>query len=114
MNEFKRNIKIYENYFWDFYNAQDAKVQQKIDWTITLLQTTKIVPEKFFKHLTGTRGLWEIRVSLNNGIYRIFCFFDEGNLVILLSGFKKKTQKTPQIEIKKAVQLKKEYYDSKK
>lgn len=114
MSEFKRTIEIYENHFWDFYNKQNKKVQDKIDWTVTLVQTTKIVPEKFLKHLTNTDGLWEIRVSANNGIFRVFCFFDKGNLVVLLSGFQKKTRKTPKSEIKRAERLKKEYYENKK
>ena len=112
MSEFKRHIEVYENYFWDFYNNQDLKVQQKIDWTITLIQTTKIVPDKYLKHLTDTSGLWEIRVSAGNGIFRIFCFFDKGNLVLLLSGFQKKTQKTPTSEIKRAEKFKKQYYEN--
>jgi len=114
LSEFKRNIEIYKNYFWDFYNKQNLKVQNKIDWTVTFIQSTKIVPEKYFKHLTKTDGLWEIRVSANNGIFRIFCFFDKGNLIVLLSGFQKKTQKTPKSEIKRAEKLKREYYENKK
>ncbi len=114
MSEFKRKIEIYKNHFWDFYNKQDKKVQDKIDWVVTMVQTTKIVPDKFLKRLTNTDGLWELRVSANNGIFRIFCFFDEGNLVLLLNGFQKKTQKTPKSEIKRAERLKKEYYENKK
>jgi len=71
------------------------------------------VPKKFFKKLKNTDDLWEIRVDANKGIYRIFSFFDNGNLVILLSGFQKKTQKTPKKEIKQAERLKKEYYENK-
>ncbi|QMU66636.1 MAG: type II toxin-antitoxin system RelE/ParE family toxin [Flavobacteriaceae bacterium] len=114
MSEFKWKIKIYKNHFWDFYNEQNKKVQGKIDWIVTLVQTTKVVPGKFLKHLTNTDGLWEIRVSANNKIFRIFCFFDKGNLVVLLSGFQKKTQKTPKSELKRAERLKKEYYENKK
>lgn len=77
-----------------------------------LIKTTRIVPEKFLKHLCNTDGLWEVRISAGNGIFRIFCFFEEGNLIILLSGFQKKTQKTPLKEIKKAERLKKEYYEN--
>ena len=87
-------------------------VRKKIDWTLLILKTTRIVPEKFLKHLNNTDGLWEVRVSAGNGIFRIFCFFDDGNLIILLSGFQKKTQKTPKNEIKKAELLKKEYYEN--
>lgn len=98
--------------FGIFTINQDVKVQDKIDWTVTLVQTIKIVPEKYFKHLTKTDGLWEIRVSANKGIFRILCFFDKGNLIVLLSGFHKKTQKTPKTEIKRAERLKKEYYEN--
>ena len=65
------------------------------------------------KKLKGTDGLWEIRVSANKGIFRIFCFFDKGDLVVLINGFKKKTQKTPNRMIKTAERLKKEYYENK-
>ena len=74
----------------------------------------EIAPEKYLKHITNTDGLWEIRVSAGNGIFRILCFFDKGNLVILLTGFQKKKQKTPKNEIKRAEKLKKEYFDKAK
>ena len=113
MNEFNRKVEIYKNHFTDFYSKQSLAVRKKIDWTIRFIQTVKIVPEKHLKHLTNTDGLWEIRVSAGNGIFRIFCFFDDGNLNILLNGFQKKTQKTPRTEIKRAEKLKKEYYQNK-
>lgn len=113
MSDFKRNIQVYKNYFWDFYNNQPKKVQDKIDWTIGLVRVLKIVPETYFRHMTGTDGLWEIRVKLGNNIYRVFCFFDKDQIVILLTGFQKKTQKTPKKEIEKAEKLKKEYFDGK-
>jgi phage-related protein len=114
LNHFKRHIVVYKHHFWDFYNKQHVKVQHKIDWTVTLIQTTKVLPDKHLKHLTNTDGLWEIRVSANQGIFRIFCFFDKGNLVVLLGGFQKKTQKTPKAELKRAEKLKREYYEHKK
>lgn len=113
MEDFKRNISVYKNYFWDFYNAQTKDVQDKIDWVIGLVRGLRVVPKKYFDHLTGTEGLFEIRVQVGNNIYRIFCFFDKGNLVILLTGFQKKSQKTPRKEIKKAELLKQEYYEKK-
>jgi len=63
--------------------------------------------------MEGTDKLFEIRVQSGNDIFRIFCFFDEGNLVVLANGFQKKTQKTPKREIEKAIKIKNEYYDSK-
>jgi len=112
LSEFKRDIGFYKNHFKDFYSKQSLVVRKKIDWTLLLIRNTRIVPEKFLKSLTNTDGLWEVRVSAGNGIFRIFCFFDRGNLIILLSGFQKKTQKTPGQEIKKAERLKKEYYEN--
>ena len=108
-----RTTYVYGNEFWDFYYAQKAEVQDKIDWTIGLARSLRMVPEKFFKHLEGTDGLFEIRIKVSNNIFRIFCFFDEGNLVILLNGFQKKTDKTPGIEIEKAEHLKQRYYEDK-
>ena len=112
MSEFKREIGFYKNHFKDFYLKQSLVVRKKIDWTLLILRNTQIVPKKFLKNLTNTDGLWEVRVSAGKGIFRIFCFFDKGNLIILLSGFQKKTQKTPMKEIKKAERLKKEYYEN--
>lgn len=113
MTNFEREIIPFENHFWDFYNELDLKVQEKFDWTISLIERTKIVPKQYFDHITGADGLWEIRVKTGSNIFRVFCFFDKGNLIILLTGFQKKTQKTPKIEIKKAEILKKKYYENK-
>ena len=114
MNKKYHRIKVYGNYFWDFYNSQTGKVQLKIDWTIDLIKTTKIIPEKFLKKLKGNEDLWEIRVRAEKGVYRIFCFFDDGDLIILTSGFQKKTKKTPKKELKRALRIKREYYENKK
>lgn len=107
-----RTVIIYGDQFWAFYNKQTAKVRIRIDWTIGLVEDLPIVPEKYFKHLTGT-DLYEIRVSSGNNIFRILCFFDEGKLIVLLNGFQKKTQKTPPTEIERAEKLKKQYYEDK-
>lgn len=108
-----RRTYVYGTEFWDFYYAQQSEVQNKIDWVIGLVRTLEIVPEKFFKHLEGTDGLFEIRIKLSSDIFRIFCFFDVGNLIILLNGFRKKTDKTPKNEIEKAKRLKQKYYEEK-
>lgn len=113
MGDFKRNIHVYKNHFWDFYNSQTNKVQYKIDFSIGLVRNMKIVPNTYFDHMTGTDGLWEIKAKLGSNIFRVFCCFDEGNLVILLNGFQKKAQKTPRKEIKKAERLKNEYFNGK-
>ena len=104
---------VYGNDFWIYYNKQTKKVQARILWTIRLIRDIPLVPEKYLKHLTGTDGLYEIRVSSGSDTFRIFCFFDEGKLVIVLNAFQKKTQKTPVEEIEKAKELKKRYYEDK-
>ena len=108
-----RTTYVYGTEFWDFYYSQKLEVQDKIDWVIGLVRTLRMVPEKFFKHLEGTKGLFEIRIKVGRDIFRIFCFFDEGDLVILLNGFQKKTSKTPRNEIEKAERLKQKYYEEK-
>lgn len=113
MAGFEREIVPFENHFWDFYNKLNPKVKDKFDWTISLIERTRMVPVQYFEHMTNTDGIWEIRVKLGSNIFRVFSFFDKGNVLILLNGFQKKTQKTPRKEIKKAEKLKKQYYENK-
>ena len=112
--EFKRQVIAYKKYFLDFYRKQPDKVQAKIEWTLNLIRVTQQVPEKYFKHIEGTKGLYEIRVEFGSNIYRIFSFFDKGNIVILGNAFNKKTQKTPEKEIEKAIKIMEEYNNEKK
>ncbi|OYX91067.1 MAG: addiction module toxin RelE, partial [Sphingobacteriia bacterium 35-40-5] len=90
-----RTIFLYKEYFSDFYNKQKPKVKEKIIWTFRLIENIQQVPEDYLKHITGTDGLYEIRIQFASDICRIFCFFDEGKLVVVANGFQKKTQKTP-------------------
>ncbi|KAF5074614.1 hypothetical protein DSECCO2_179800 [anaerobic digester metagenome] len=78
-----------------------------------MVETLKQVPEDYLKHIEGTNGLYEIRVRLGSDIFRIFCFFDKGKLVVLANGFQKKTQKTPKSEIDKALKIMEEYENEK-
>ncbi len=109
-----RKIIFYENHFIEFYQKQNQKVKGKIQFVFELIKQVERVPEKFLKHLTGTNGLYEIRVEYQSNIYRIFCCFDDGQLVVLFNGFQKKTQKAPQREVDKAERLMREYFKSKK
>jgi phage-related protein len=105
-----RQIIAYKNHFEDFLLALDIRTQNKIHKIISLLETMDRVPSNYIKLISGTKGLYEARVQLGSNIWRIFCFFDEGNLVILLNGFTKKSQKTPKVEIDKAKILMRTYY----
>lgn len=106
-----RIIEVYKDYFWEFYYQQTETVREKIDYALQIVMSQHQIPAKFFKHLE--EGIYEIRVKWGSDIYRVFCFFDEGKLVILLNGFQKKSQKTPRNEIERAKRLKEEYYGNK-
>ena len=108
-----REIIFHEHYFLDFYLTQSLKVQEKIEYVFKIIKTVQNVPKKFLDHMTGTDGLYEIRIEFESNIYRIFCCFDKGSLVVLFNGFQKKTQKTPKKEIDLAMKLKNEYFNSK-
>ena len=100
--KFIREIIYYEDYYPDFFNAQKEDVKKKFNWTLQLISTQGRIPEKFFKHITDSEGIFEVRVEVGSDIFRVFSFFDKGNLVVLVNGFQKKTQKTPKSEIKMA------------
>lgn len=108
-----REIKFYKHYFNEFFVAQSDKVRRKIAQTLVWLQTIDRLPVSILKHIEGVSGLYEIRIEYSGNIYRVFCCFDEGSLVILFNGFQKKTQKTPTGEIDKAERLMNEYFKNK-
>ena len=112
-NQKHRKITFYKSYFQDFFSKQNKKVKAKIIWTFDLVEELQRVPETYLKHLDNTDGLYEIRVQLASDIFRIFCFFDQGQLVVLANGFQKKTQKTPKKEIEMALKIKAEYESEK-
>lgn len=114
MNQKVREVVEFENHFSEFLKKQPVKVQNKIFKIIEAIETLERVPSSYLKMLVGTNGLFEARIQLGSDIWRVFCFFDNGKLVILLNGFAKKTQKTPKNEIEKALQLMQKYYETKK
>ena len=109
-----RTIIFYKNYFEDFFLEQSNKVKNKIIWTFDLIEELPRVPEMYIKHIQNGEDLYEIRVQFGNDSFRIFCFFDEGKIIVLANGFQKKSQKTPNQEIAKALKIKNEYEREKK
>ena len=108
-----REVIAYKNYFEDFLKDQPKKVQDKIFKIIEAIETLERVPSNYLKHMVGTKGLYEARIKLGSNIWRVFCFFDNDKLVILLNGFQKKTQKTPKNELELALNLMVNYYADK-
>ena len=85
----EREIRTYQRYFPEFYIALEDKAQEKVDYAPMLLKKQHQISERFVKHL------------------------EDGNIVLLLNCFQKKSQKTPRSVIELAKRLKKEYYESK-
>ena len=108
---FVRHIYYYRDYYLNFFESLKPAVQKKFNWTLQLIATMDRVPDKYFKHLTGSTGLYEVRVEVGSDIYRVFCSFDKGKLIILINGFQKKSQKTPKTELQLAEGLKKQYFN---
>lgn len=109
-----REVIAYKHFFEDFLNGLPIKAQNKVYRIIEAIETLERIPSNYLKYIKGTDGLFEARIQLGSNSWRVFCFFDEGQLVILLNGFVKKTQKTPRQEINKAETLMKEYYMEKR
>ena len=109
-----RQIIFHGDYFLVFYKDLDIKVKTKIQYVLELIKQVDRVPDKFLAPMIGYDGLYEIRIEYQSNIYRVFCCFDKGQLVVLLNGFQKKTQKTPKDEIERAMRLKNEYFQLKK
>lgn len=109
----KRQLIFFKEYFWDFFNKQTEKTKDKIDYALFLITVADKIPSKFFKQISGYERLFAIRIEFESNIFRIFCCFDKGYLIILFNGFQKKTQKTPRQEIEKAMKIMNEYFDFK-
>ena len=109
----KTSIDIFQKLLLGFFNRQTEKVKDKIDYVLFLVSVADRIPTKFFDQMTDSDGLFEIKIEFEGNIFRIFCCFDEGNLVVLFNAFQKKTQKTPKKVIEKALQIKEEYFNHK-
>lgn len=109
--ETERKIRTYGGYFETFMETLTEKEQEKIQYGLLLLKTQERLSIKFVKNIR--EGIFELRTECKGNIYRVFFIFDEGNIVILFNGFQKKTQKTPEKEIEKAIKIKEAYYADK-
>jgi phage-related protein len=108
VNFWKMNIiKFYKNIDGDspveeFLDNLSTKDALKVTWVLKLVEETKIIPKTYFKKLIDTDEIWEIRINSRSNAFRLLCFRNKGNIIILTNGFKKKTEKTPKNEIKLA------------
>ena len=89
-------------------------MQKKYEYVFVVVKQAEKIPIKFFKKLSGKENLFEIRVESSSNIYRTFCCIDGINVIVLFNSFQKKSRKTPVEHIKRAEQLKKQYYEEQK
>lgn len=97
----------------EFLDTLNPKQAKKVTWVLNLVENQTYVPIEYFKKLSGTSGLWEVRIQSGSDIFRLLGFIDEGRLVVLTNGFTKKTQKTPANEIQIAELRKTDYLQRK-
>lgn len=107
-----RKILTYGGYFERFIERLTIKEQQKVKYGLLLLKSLDRISSKFVKYVKD--GIYELRTEYNGNIFRVFFIFDDGNIVVLFNGFQKKTQKTPEKEINKAIEIKERYYEDKR
>jgi len=81
---------------------------------LKLIEELDRVPSSYFKKMVNTDELWEVRASVGSNIYRLLCFFDGSNVVVLTHAFQKKSQKTPYQDIEIAEERRKDYLRRKK
>jgi len=108
--EYVRTVFVFEDHFKKFKKTLDKAVLRKIYEVFILIMTVPEIPAKFLRPITSVKGLYEIRVEHQSDIFRIFCCFDEGQIIVLFNGFQKKSKKTPKEEIDKAAALMKKYF----
>ncbi len=86
-----------------------GKQAQKVAWVLRLIEELDTVPVQYFKKLSGTDDIWEVRIQMGGNIVRLLGFLYKSRLVVLTNGFAKKTRKTPPKEIALGEQRKREY-----
>jgi len=107
----KRIIIAFRSYYLDFMNSLSNEEQNKVRKALLLFSNNDQIPYHYIKYIRD--GIYEFRVNYGNNEFRIFFIYDGDTIVMLFNGFKKKTQKTPQKEIEKAIKFKTEYYEQK-
>ena len=110
----RRKIIAFGTYYHDFMSTLSENESRKVKYILALLEREDRLPVKFIKHIKEHGNLYELRMKFESNIYRVFFIFDNDRVVVLFHGFQKKTQKTPQGEIEKALRIREEYYEYKK
>jgi phage-related protein len=97
----------------EFLDSLSGKQAQKVVWVLRLLKELDLVPVQYFKKLSDSEDLWEVRVQSAGDSFRFLGFFDGSKLVVLTNAFAKKSQKTPVKEIELAHERRRDYLNRK-
>jgi len=97
----------------EFLENLDDKTREKIYYNIKKAQFVN--DNELFKKLNNL--IWEFRTLYKSKAYRLFSFWDKidgkESLVVATHGILKKGQKTPMKEIKKAEEIRRQYFNNK-
>jgi phage-related protein len=96
----------------EFLDTLSAKEAQKVVWVLQLIEEADTVSTKFYKYLSSSDGILEIRVQHGTNHIRFLGFEHNGTFVVLTNAFRKKDQKVPKKEIALAQKRKKEYLNN--
>ncbi|HET9208850.1 MAG TPA: type II toxin-antitoxin system RelE/ParE family toxin [Thermoanaerobaculia bacterium] len=83
----------------EFLDELSGKQVQKVVWVLRLIEELETIPSQYLKKLPGTEGLWEARAQHGGDTFRLIGFFEGRRLLVLTSGFAKKTERIPRQEI---------------
>lgn len=102
----KKRIKLSSQAERFIYSLPTTAIE-KLTVSLERLSQEGRLPAPYAEKVEGRDNLFEIRVKDGEQV-RVFYAYAKGDDVWLLSGFIKKTQKTPPAEIRKALRIRKE------
>jgi len=85
-----------------FLDNLNSKQALKVTWVLNLIEEHDNIPRTYFKKITNTNNIWEVRIQSGNNAFRLMCFKFKNEIIVLTNGFLKKSQKTPRNEIQLA------------
>ncbi|MDE6515147.1 MAG: type II toxin-antitoxin system RelE/ParE family toxin [Bacteroidales bacterium] len=104
-------IVVYKRYYDKFIQKLSEAERRKLQDVLFVFRAAKPIPPQCIKYLRNE--IYEFRVTSMGNALRLFFFYDGAKIVVLLNGFRKKSQKTPKREIEQAIKLKEAYYAEK-
>ena len=93
----------------ELLDGLSGKQAQKVFWVLRLIEELETIPSQYLKKLSGTEDLWEVRVQHGGDTFRLIGFFEGRRLLVLTSGFAKKTERIPRQEIALAEKRRQDY-----